>query len=305
MDLTFEKSTHIGLGFANQADAFQSGREAAQMAKSQIPPHENDLIFAFCPSGIHFKDFVEGVRLVTGEDKLIGIPVDWVLSNDLPSLGSCLVLIAQFASVYASIASAPETLTDEASVTALITQFRQWRGSARHVYDHHGMLLLENRNRKYLEGIAKQWATDADFETWLMGLSPSGREENPIICRNQIVRSGFSGIEFFSNSPIGIGNVALESFSGQPDIYKEAARSAIRDALAQMEEKAIAFGLLFFTPPAIEMNTEEKWAIFRSATTTLPNTPLIMIPSQNQFARTSNRSTALQHGALMTLLVPK
>lgn len=305
MELTFDKSTHIGLGFANQSDAFQCGREAAQMAKSQLPDQENDLVLALCPSGLHFKDFVEGVRLVTGENKLIGIPVEWVLSNDLPSIGSCVVLIAQFSSVYATIASAPDAIPDEIGLTSLLTQFRQWRGSARHVYEHHGLLLIQNRNREFMSDMAKQWATDVGFETWLMGLSPSGKEENPIVCRNQILRNGFTGIEFYSTTPIGIGNVALEAFEARADIYREAARAALRDACAQTNEKSIAFGLLFFTPPSLELSVEERWAIFRSAAAVLPNTPLIMIPSRNQFARHAERSTKIQHGAMMSLLVPK
>ena len=74
METTLENQTYIGMGFANLVDAFQAGREAAQMAKRELPDRATvDLVLALGPDSAHFQDFVEGVRLVSGEEKLIGI----------------------------------------------------------------------------------------------------------------------------------------------------------------------------------------------------------------------------------------
>jgi hypothetical protein len=306
MELTFDKSTHIGLGFANHTDAFQCGREAAQMAKNQLPLDETDLVLVFCPTGIHFKDFIEGVRLVTGEEKLIGIPVDWALTNDLPSIGSCVVVIFQLPSVYCTIACTPERSSNiDVSITSLLSQFRQFRGSARHVFEHRGLLILENKERENMAGMARTLIADLDFETWAAGITPIGRNDNPLIWRNQAVRCGLVGIEFFSNKPIGVGSVGLDSFSGQIDVYREAAKSAVRDALAQMEEKTAAFGLLFVHPPEKNWSHDELWSVYRAATGSLSHVPFIMVPTRQQFSRSTQRSTGLQLPSVLSLVVPK
>src|SRR5688500_15904190 len=106
MDLTLDRSTHVGLGYAAQADAFQSGREAAQMAKSQLPDGRLDLAVVLAPGNVHFKDFVEGVRLVTGDETLLGVPVTQTLSTEHTSPDACLVLLLRFAATRATLSFA-------------------------------------------------------------------------------------------------------------------------------------------------------------------------------------------------------
>src|SRR5262245_40595008 len=62
-----DASTCIGMGYASRPDAFQSGREAAQMAKRQMPHGHMDVVIVFAPDNVRFKDYVEGARLVMGE----------------------------------------------------------------------------------------------------------------------------------------------------------------------------------------------------------------------------------------------
>ncbi len=93
METTAEKTTQISVGTSTHRDFFQRGREAAQMAKTQ---HSNDspsLVLALSDTGVHFKDFIEGVRLVMGEDLLIGLPREPWLAQDAPSHETGAVVI--------------------------------------------------------------------------------------------------------------------------------------------------------------------------------------------------------------------
>lgn len=305
MELTFENTTHIGLGHATQADAFQCGREAAQMAKHQLPAHIGDLVLVFCPSGIHFKDFIEGVRLVTGEDKLIGVPVDWVLSNDLPSLDACVVLVLQLSGTHFTIASSKEdSVALDSDLTAFLSQCRQGRGNASKLYDHHGILFFENRDPMQKSDLANHIAVDAGLETWVVGASPKGAETHPIICRDNAISNGLAGIEFFSSTPFGIGSVGTGAFSNQLEIYKEAAKSSARDALAQMGAHPPSLGFVFIDVPENAVSRDDLSDIFRSIRSLLHNTPIVMIPTRHQFSRCSNRSIAVHKGSVITVLVP-
>src|SRR4051794_19302224 len=95
MEISYEKTACIGFGYATQADAFQSGREASQMAKSELPEGSVDLAVAIGPANIQFTDFIEGVRLVTGESKLVGLPSPWILSSDSMAAHPRFVLLLQ------------------------------------------------------------------------------------------------------------------------------------------------------------------------------------------------------------------
>ena len=88
--------TSVGLGLAVQADPFQSGREAAQMAKSTMGDQSIQIVLALGPSNKHFKEFVEGVRLVSGNMPLVGIPTDRVMVSELYSPKACVVIMMSF-----------------------------------------------------------------------------------------------------------------------------------------------------------------------------------------------------------------
>ena len=105
MDLTLEQSTHIGLGYATHPDAFQRGREAAQLAKNQPPNGPINLVLVFGPGDIHLKDFIEGVRLVMGEETLIAVPCERVMTNETNLSGACFVVGLQTPGMRISIAS--------------------------------------------------------------------------------------------------------------------------------------------------------------------------------------------------------
>src|SRR5262245_14547967 len=124
MEISHEKTTCIGYGFSTLADAFQAGREAAQMAKSQTPDVPIDLAIAASPSDIHFKDFIEGVRLVTGENTLVGVPTPWVFSSESPNTRSRVVLLLQSEIQRLTVVSAPEDASPLVTITSLMTDLR-------------------------------------------------------------------------------------------------------------------------------------------------------------------------------------
>src|SRR4051812_36045194 len=99
------KTTSVVLGFSRLPDAFQRGREAAQMAANQLPGVRSHLVLAFGPAQSHFDHFIEGVRLVTGAGALVGIPAHQALANDtyLPEAG--LVVLIHSSSIFLTAAS--------------------------------------------------------------------------------------------------------------------------------------------------------------------------------------------------------
>ncbi len=303
MDTALEKSTCVGLGYASRADAFQSGREAAQMAKGQLPDGPFDLVLAFGPSTIHFKDFVEGVRLVTGEECLLGIPTARVLAGNQAPPENCAVLILQSSSSRFSLAcnsNAPPL----AAATALLTQFREARGNIRDQFEHHGILLVDAQPPSR-SAMAALIAADAGLESQVVAISTRLEKNAPLVCRNTSLTSGSAGMEWLSHTNWGIGTVGVGAFLNQPDILRNAVKTAWRDASAQRDENAAAFGLLLIDLPVDRISEDDIPGIFEHASATAKNMPLVGLVTSHLSLRCPGRFPLAQKNSVAVLLVPK
>src|SRR4051812_12024844 len=105
MDALIDKTIRAGLGYATHSDAFQCGREAAQEAKGQLSEGSPSLVLIVGSETVHFTDFIEGARLVLGEDALVAIPSKLLLSNETTSPHAGYVAALQLPGMKVSIAS--------------------------------------------------------------------------------------------------------------------------------------------------------------------------------------------------------
>src|SRR5688500_13591475 len=128
-DIQNEKITRIAIGQSTTVDPFQSGREAAENARSQIAAGEIDLAIAIGPSDGPFQDFIAGVRPAVGESTLIGLPMAWVRSS--AGKGERLVVLMQGQAQHLTIGSAVEKENPLRGVTSVITELRRRRGNSR------------------------------------------------------------------------------------------------------------------------------------------------------------------------------
>jgi hypothetical protein len=161
MELATERPTQVGLGYATHPDAFQCGREAAQIAKNQLPEARVDMVLVFGPCSLRFKDFIEGVRLVMGEETLIAIPSAHVMSSETSEINTSFVVALQSASMRLSIASNQSSdPTHSQGTTSLITQFRRSRGNAFREYTHRGSLVFSHHLPEKNNRISHNMAAD-------------------------------------------------------------------------------------------------------------------------------------------------
>lgn len=303
MDATIDKSTRVGLGFATHTDAFQCGREAAQAAKSQLMEGPVSLVLIVGPSSVYFKDFIEGARLVLGEDTLVALPTAHTFSNETTLPNSCFVVALQTASMRVSIAS--DELTNNNALrgtTALISQFRRLRGNMAREFTHRGALIfshhlsLANKERISLFG------ADMGLESWILGGSTVAEQGCPAMCLNKTVQQGLIGVEFLSLTPWGVGSVEIGPFMSQTDVYREALKTAMRDALGNMQSRPACFGLVLFDlangdakPPADILST---------AAAILPHVPLLGVSTTRNFVRRPQRAVVKENDSILVLLVP-
>jgi hypothetical protein len=207
-----ENKTLVVLGHARQADAFQCGREAAQMAKSQLHNSPPSLVLAFGPDNLRFKDLIEGVRLVTGEDALIGIPAHRVLSREFSSHDSAVVLMIQSPTPFA-VASAP-TSADRPVVTAtaIQDQFRERRGNVRKNFKEHGRLIFSNATPKAAMDAARLISAEGSTDSWAVGVKTQAPSGCTLVCGDKTISDGLAAIECLGDTPWGVGEVAIGEF---------------------------------------------------------------------------------------------
>ena len=304
MEISHEKTTSIGFGFSTLADAFQAGREAAQMAKSQTSDMPIDLALAVGPAEIHFKDFVEGVRLVTGENALIGLPAPWVFATDAPNSRTRTVLLLRSDGQRLTLVSSPEEPNPLVTVTSLLSDLRSARGNARLDYDLHGLVAIDNLTSPDRSIATRHLAADAGLESWLIAFSLWPSDIAPIISGPKVIPRGFSVIECLSNGPWGTGWVETASFPEGSDIRREAARAAMRAAIAQLQSRKASSGLLLVASQNQPMPEAEAHELFESARAVAPHLPLIGLPISSLYLRSNGRTLEGQEG-VVSLLVPQ
>jgi hypothetical protein len=305
MEISHEKTACIGYGFSTLADAFQAGREAAQMAKSQTPDSPANLALAVGPADIHFKDFIEGARLVTGGNALVGIPAPWVFSTGAPNARSRAVLLLQTETQRINVVSSPEEPSPLVTVTSLLTDLRTRRGNARLDHDFHGLIALDNNTLTPRSVMSHHLAADAGLESWIAGVALWPGANAPMICGSQVVAHGVTVIECLSNGPWGVGWVDTSALSPDPSLRLEAARTSIREALVQLQSRKPCAGLLLVVSESRAIPEDEARLIFAAASGVLSNVPLIGIPVRSPFLRAHGRTISDASEGIISLLVPQ
>ncbi len=71
-----------GIGFSENPDSFESGREATASAFRSMGQREGSLILAFCTNRHNYEEIFEGIRSEAGEIPVIGGPAIGVITND-------------------------------------------------------------------------------------------------------------------------------------------------------------------------------------------------------------------------------
>lgn len=306
METAFENQTSVGVGFANLVDAFQAGREAAQMAKLELLDRAHiDLILALGPDSIHFQDFVEGVRLVCGEEKLIGIPASKVFYHSpVPPDSSMVIMLASKQNQF-EISCAHSDANLLPAVTSLFTEFRRIRGNNRHQFDHHGVLFFENTKQGLGILPTQLMAADAGLDSWIVGVTPRSRETDILMCRDNTLPKGLVALECLTNSPIGLGVVNLRSFKNQPHIIREALRIALRDAVLQMEGADPAFSLVFMDLDPETISPQDFQHVFQGNTIPAKSFPLFGICTQSQTFRPQHHSSLAPTECVFCVVIPQ
>jgi hypothetical protein len=305
MEISHEKTTSIGYGFSTLADAFQAGRDAGQMAKSQLPDAPLDLAVAVGPADIHFKDFIEGVRLVTGEKTLLGLPGPWVIATDAPGTRARAVLLMQSEAQKVTVVSASEEKSPLVAITSLMTHLRAQRGNARSDYDFHGLLAVDNNVQTPPRFVSHHLAADAGLEAWLAGFSLWPGAGAPLICGAQAWPHGIAAVECLSSTPWGLGWVDTTAFASETSVQKEAAHASMREALTQLQSRKPAMGFLLVGTrhrPILDMHAQE---LFRSAAAAVPNVPLVSLPIHAPYLRGAGRAVPGAYEGILSVLVPR
>ena len=304
MDNVLSRSTALTFGHSNQNDAFQRGREAAQMAKAQQPSSSLDLILALGPSSEHFQDFIEGVRLVTGEKGLIGFPSHHVFTNDLYLAEGGLVVLVRSDTLHFSIASSGlHGNAYNAAFSSLASQYRNQRGNIFHQYEFQGTLIVDNSHSADNKQLIAHASVESGLDSWVVGITPPSHPALPLFCNDQVIQKGLVGIECLSMSPIGIGTVTIEAFNRNPAIFKEAVKSAFREAQSQMDSPPAA-GFLFIDFPIESKSIQDMQTLFHLEDSNLRNCPLIGYTTNNHSVKYINRSGSALKETIVALLLP-
>jgi hypothetical protein len=246
MDITSVQLMKAAIGHSAQSDAFQSGREAAQSAKQQLPDGKTQIAFALGPESSSLQDFVEGVRLVTGDEGLVGLPSARLLTNEIFLPQSRLVCLIQ--SNYANItaASSPRKkgyLT--ASLTSVLSQHRARRGNGCHQFFQRGLIVIDNSSEESVDALLHRAGVEFGLDGWIVALKPHGEPPLPLLCGDAVLSTGLIGIEILSQETVGIGSVNTGAFKDGSQVVREAVKAAIREARTQLTSAA-SIGFLIY-----------------------------------------------------------
>lgn len=306
MATTLEDKTVVAIGYGYQPDAFQRGREAAQTAKSQLHSGAPNLVLTFGPDNVYFKDLIEGVRLVTGEESLIGIPVRRVISKDAFSPEASIVIALQSNEARFSLAAAPVLAGQHSQAcTSIFTQIRERRGNIRKQFSEQGLLMFDNLPEKLSLDTQRLLAAEAGLTTWTLGARPRVNQNIPLICGDKSVTEGLVAIECLSPKPWGIGEVIIEEFKGQNGVYLDAIKSALREALATMNGATPSFALLFFNFPIDDIPSTQTDTFFETAGSIIGDIPCVGLATDHMLVRGIDRALSIRNHSIAVLLGPQ
>lgn len=302
--LTSVSETMVAIGHARQSDAFQSGREAAQMAKNQLSEASCDFALILAPDNFHFQSFVEGARLVVREDRLLCVPCARVFYDGAYAPETALVVMVHSSSNLFSVTGV--TYHDGShlsAVTCLLSNFRNQRRNAAAQHPHRNILLFENTPGRKTLPLSCRTAADVSLETFFMGVNPSFSNPVPMIFRDQAIHAGVAGVECLSNEPWQVTKVDVGEIAGGSRVYADAARSALRDCQLRLKGEA-AMGFLFFNmfSEAGALVAEE---LCQSARSVMGDVPILCVSTESLYLRTPNYPATPSVEAVVAVLIPK
>jgi hypothetical protein len=299
------RKTLVALGHASQADAFQCGREAAQMAFSQLPGNQLSIGFLFGPDTMNFTDLIEGARLVTGRHLLIAIPTSRVFSNEVFLKDAVTVLLVQSSEHHmTAAASVIEQGAVLSGTTSILTRIRQQRANKRKFYSHHGLLVFDNNTPALFKETAHALSSDFNLDGWMAAVRPQHSKAAPFICHEESVLSGAIVVECLSQNPWGFSQVSIDSFKSQAGIYSNAAKATLREARNSMGTAEPGFALMFFNFPIEDIPQTEMKLMLDAVQPLVGSIPLVGISTAQQFFRTPRQILSNQTNTISTLLGP-
>ena len=95
-------------------------------------------------------------------------------------------------------------------------------------------------------------------------------------------------------------------FKNHPNVYQEATKSAVRNALSHMEMEAPAFGFLLFNFPLDSLTAENEQEIVAAVKPLVGEIPLIGFSTTFQYVRSENNWPAsVESNSVVALLGPE
>lgn len=302
MDAISTRINHVALGHSAQSDSFQCGREAAQSAKGQLRDSSAKLSLAIGPDSAHIQDFIEGVRLVTGDAGLIGVPGAPVLTNDFFLPESRLVCLIQSDALHMSSASVTtDHVASAGALTSLLSQHRMSRGNACHQFSERGLLLFDNAPDTDVNALLHQATVEFGLDGWIVAIHTAHRTATPLFCNDTVVTKGLVGIECLSESRVGIGSVGIGEFDRHSPVVREAAKAALREARARMESP-VSIAMLFFDFDIDAKIASEIQMDFRRDE--IREAVLVAFRTNSHGSKYAHRTGSAQRQSITALLLP-
>jgi hypothetical protein len=294
----------LTMGIAHLVDAFQGGREAAQSARRQLKDGAANLVLAFGRGDVHFQDFIEGVRLVTGEETLVGFPTTQVAAHNLNAPDAAAVLLMQSSQCLISVASIPKNgQANSSALSTLLTQLRKKRGSQTHHFQHRYLIFLDNLTEEMDSTAAREMRYEAGLLTELVAFKPPRLKNIPLMSQDQVVPHGFVAIEFLSNQPWGVGAINIGEFKNQKGVHAEAAKTIVRRAISHMTSKP-AGGLLLSNFSSEDFSRKEWESIFQVTEGLAPGLPVVGVETGNIYIHQLEQPISVQKDSLAVILFP-
>lgn len=276
------------------------------MAKAQLSENAMDLVLAVGPTNAGFKAFIEGVRLVTGEQTLIGLPSSNALLIGSSVVTSPFVLTLHSPSMKFTLASCYAQTDDALFVsTSLLTQFRQKRRIEHQNFDSRNILAFGKTQIDNAIPLAYSLSADAGLESCVSGALLNTKETAPFVCQNHALDSGIVAIEALAASPWGVGMVSTGPFTDKPNIHAEAIKIAFKDALAQIGTHSALLSFLFLDIPTGDSSFPSSAVLLEIVRSSIKNIPILVFPTTAQFGRCRDRALKIELNTVMALVVPQ
>lgn len=287
MPSLIDSKTLVAIGQAAHSDPFQGGREAAQMALNQLSNATPTLALVFGSRNATFSAFLEGVRLVIGETRLIGIPTSWSVHDGLSTTETSFVFLIHAPHHHVALTSTSLTQKNvTADSTALISQLRnQSLLTGENHLSYRTLLLFHNLPLSETATSMQTIAADYGLDGLIVAMGAHIHDAKPLICQDKFINQGLVAVDYTSNAPFGLGYVALNEFKDEKNTLLEAIKTALRAARAQMKESAPAFALVFINHTTASLPSIDTQQHLHEYQQIMGNIPIIFLATTHQYAR--------------------